>query len=80
MDVPSTCRIRPTALNRRLCQRFVADDLKENDEADNAVDAEEVVEEHLEAQEQPKVHEQAGLRQQTSIVVEARTGELLGGL
>ncbi|RWR97751.1 hypothetical protein CKAN_02720500 [Cinnamomum micranthum f. kanehirae] len=50
MDVPSTSRIRPTASNRRLRQRFVTDE---------AEDAEEVVEEHLEAQEQTEVHKQA---------------------
>ena len=56
IDVPSTSRFRPTASNRRQRLRLVADDLSESDEE---VDAEEVVEDHLQAQEQPKVHGQA---------------------
>ncbi|XXG47977.1 hypothetical protein AAC387_Pa02g2533 [Persea americana] len=42
MDVPSTSRIRPTASNRRLCQRFVAN-VSEGDK--------EVVEEQPEAED-----------------------------
>lgn len=69
MDVPSTSSIRPTTSNKRLCQRHVDVDLIETHEAKDAMDAEEVVQEHLEAQEQPKVHEQQEVYHRTSIVV-----------
>ena len=53
MDVPSTSRIRPTTSNRRLRQRFVVDD--PSDEAEDAIDPEEVIQEK--AEEQPEVYE-----------------------
>ena len=74
MDVPNTSRtsrIRPTASNRRLRQRFVAD-VSEGDL--------EVFEEQPEAQVETKVFEQAEeVREQTSTVAHDRTGEIPGG-
>ena len=74
MDVPSTSRtsrIRPTASNRRLHQRFVAD-VFDSDE--------EVVEEQPEAQVETEVSKQAEVREQTSTTAHNRTGEIPWGL
>ena len=49
-------------------------------ESDKEVVAEEVVEDHPQAQEQPQeVHGQAEVRQRTSITDSSRTGEIPGG-
>ena len=61
MDVPNTSRVQPTSSNKRRRPRLVVDDLSESDEE---VVAKEVVEDHPQAQEQPKeVHGQAEVSQ-----------------
>ena len=62
-----TSRIRPTASNRRLHQRFVAN-VSEGDK--------EVVEEQPETEVSEQVEE---VREQTSTVAHDRTGEIPGG-